>query len=184
VLRTFLALDLPEVLLDAAEAAAGGARSTGVCGRWVDRAVMHVTLRFFGATDDALVSQLSGLVASLGARPPPRVRCARIGAFPDLRRARVLVLPIEELEPVGTIVTLAAEAEAFAVAAGCAPEGRSFKPHLTLARFREPTDVRALPDAVPVSDVAAPLEGVTLYESKLGQGGPQYLALARAPFGG
>jgi RNA 2',3'-cyclic 3'-phosphodiesterase len=180
--RAFLAFDLDEELLDGVIALADVLRERrvgegGVVPRWCKRETMHVTARFFG--NGVELATVTGLAHQLaGERTAPRVRCAKVDAYPDARRARVLVLAIQDD---GTVGEIASEAEAAARALGFAPEERAYRAHLTIARFKEPADVRKL-----VAETKVALEGrvtaLTLYESKLGPQGPTYTALERAAF--
>jgi 2'-5' RNA ligase len=138
---------------------------------------MHVTTRFFGSVADpaplaALVPRLAARLATRG--HPFAVRATRVAAFPDLRRARVLVLAIEDD---GTLAGVAREAEAAAVALGFPPEERAYRPHLTLARLKEASDVRNLGEPVALEGRVV---AFTLYESKTAREGPIYTALERS----
>jgi 2'-5' RNA ligase len=75
---------------------------------------------------------------------------------------------------------MAAIAERAVVELGFEPEPRPFRTHLTLARLREPADVRKLFPTLPQD--ACALHAVTLYASKLGNGPPIYTVLARCAF--
>ncbi len=175
--RTFLAADVDDAVL-------GGAASVvselPLRCRWVKREVMHATVRFFGDVDDERLAKLVAIVPGLASTrtEAPRVRVTRVDAFPDLRRARVLVLPLEDD---GALAAIAAEIEEHAAALGFEREKRAFRGHLTLARFREPTDVRRS-----VAGVHPSFEGLvpslTLYASTLGKDGPTYSVLAQRVF--
>ena len=190
MIRTFLALDLDERFLDDVASLADRLRgrsrlSTAAKVSWTRRETMHVTVRFFGDTDEALVPQLQHAVRALAAgRGELRVRARRLGAFPDPRRTRVLVLAIEE--PRGVLEDVAKRAEALAVGLGFPPdEHGTYKPHLTLARLRGGEDVRELVAATPV-DIEGRVLSLTLYRSDLGKGPdgrPLYTAIERAAFG-
>lgn len=176
--RTFLAADVDEGILDGAAALATSLRAT-IQGRWVARDVMHATVRFFGDVDDERLAALVTLVPRLEAGPRmPRVRVTRLHAFPDLRRARVLVMPLEDE---GVLASVHDVIEAHAAELGFERETRAYRPHLTLARLPRPSDVRAV-----VASVRPSLEGcirsLTLYASKLGGPGPSYSVLARRSF--
>lgn len=182
MLRTFLALDLEERFLDEVTSLADGLRGRPRLGRarWVGRDVMHVTVRFFGDTDEALVTPLRDAVRALPTGPF-EVRARALGAFPDPRHARVLVLALEE--PSGVLEAIAGAAEAAAVALGFSPDKRRFEAHLTLARLREPADVRKLVSETKV-DLHGRVTALTLYASELGKGsagGPLYTPLERVP---
>lgn len=174
MLRTFLAADLDSQFLD--EVAALALRLRGVSrlsgARFVARDAMHVTLRFFGNTDDDQVEALRALVPSLRVQGPVRARS--LTGFPDPRRARVVVV---ELDDGGVLGVRAREAEAAAVRLGFAPETRAYSPHLTLARLRgAPADVRALATEVATLPEGR-IVGVTLYASTTAPTGPIYTAL-------
>jgi len=174
--RTFLAADVDDGLLDRAIELAERLRPMlRVRARWVGRASMHATVRFFGDVDDerltALRDRVPDVVASASVTSI-RLRASGLDAFPDARRARVLVLPLEDD---GGLARLHAATEEAALALGFEEETRAFRPHLTLARLREPADVRGL--------AAEPLEGtvtsLSLYASRLGPDGPTYTPLVR-----
>jgi RNA 2',3'-cyclic 3'-phosphodiesterase len=179
-MRAFLAFDLDDATLDAA-ADLGASLAERVRARWVKRAVMHVTLVFLGEIDGALVPALSEVVRAV--REPaglsgtsPAIRATKLGAFPDERRARVLVVPLEDD---GTLARIAKAVEDRTAALGIAREDRAYHPHLTLARFKEPADVRKLAAETKL-DIAGHAIALTLYESVLGKNGPTYTPLARA----
>jgi 2'-5' RNA ligase len=171
--RAFLAFDLDAPFVESAAAFAGRLRDRAGKRRlrWCAPGTMHVTARFFGDVEDP--APLVALVPML-VRPAPIVRAAKLDAFPDLRRARVLVLAIEDD---GTLAAIAAEAEKAAVALGFEPEQRAYRPHLTLARLKEPSDLRDLAEPISLSGRAVAL---TLYESKTTKEGPVYTSLVRS----
>lgn len=179
VLRLFIALDLDAALLDRAAALAGELRGLELPrARWVARSGMHLTVRFLGDADEALVPDLRALILDVGARHRSvAVRVDALLAFPEPRRARVLGLHIDEAGAVGEI---ASEIERGAVALGFAAEGRAFRAHVTLARLRAPADLRRVLSTRAVA-IQGRAEALTLYQSELGQGPPTYTALARAP---
>lgn len=175
--RTFLAADVDDAVLDGA---ASVAAALPLRCRWVKREVMHCTIRFFGDVDDERLARLVAIVPGLlSARSDaPAVRVTQVDAFPDRRRARVLVLPLEDD---GTLAAVHAEIEEHAEALGFERERRPYRAHLTLARFREPTDVRkTLADVAP--SFAGRVPSITLYASTLGKDGPTYTVLARRTF--
>ena len=184
VLRAFLALDLEDTFRRDALALIDelrGERLPRV--RWVTHATMHVTLRFLGDTDEALVPALTELVMRLGETLPGaiEVRSTSLLAFPNAKRARVLAL---HLEDGGVTTQLAAAVEREVTALGLPPEERSFRPHLTLGRLREPADLRRLFAARPAPMAGGRLGALTLYESELGAETAVHTPLARCSFGG
>ncbi len=152
MMRLFVAVTPPPDALTELEQAVAPLRSGWPRLRWVGQDRWHVTLAFLGDVDEA---RLDGLRARLeraaGRHRPAEVRIGQGGAFPSAARARVLCAHLagqqEELEALGK---LAASVAAGARRAGAPPgdEGRRYRPHVTLARSREPVDLCALVDAL------------------------------------
>ena len=183
MLRAFIALDLDDsfrrdvlALIDELR----GERLPRM--RWLTRATLHVTLRFLGDTDEALVPSLTELVMRIGRSVPDaiEVRSMSLLAFPNARRARVLAV---HLDDDGVISELASAAEQGVAALGFAPEQRTFRPHLTLGRPREPADLRRLFEARAAPMAGGRLASLTLYKSELGAEAAVHSPLARHSFG-
>jgi len=137
----------------------------------------HFTLRFLGPTTrearDAIVARLSD--AKLGSRF--NVRFGELGAFPNARRARILWLDVTRGGE--RLSELAAIAEDAARSAGLAPEDRSFKPHLTIARIDPPESTSALLAQKHRYNIEMPVTALILYRSQLGGGPARYEEVAR-----
>ncbi len=180
MLRTFFALDPDESFLGATTRLMDELRAAGPMphARWVSPLTLHVTLRFLGATDEAQVPALVEIARALASEWPSAVPVHRTSllAFPDARRAHVLSLAIDDG---GTTAALAARAEDAVVALGFRREARAFRPHLTVARFRKPSDLRALLRSPPSIEVTGRLDALTFYESQLGREGAVHTPLAR-----
>ncbi|MGH7848264.1 MAG: RNA 2',3'-cyclic phosphodiesterase [Candidatus Binatia bacterium] len=103
--------------------------------RWVAEANYHFTLKFLGPVEENRIAQISGALKEWVGHFSPFVVSARgIGVFPDIRKPRVLWVGLDSksLEP------LASKIEESMESVGFARESRSFKPHLTLGRWRDP----------------------------------------------
>lgn len=152
--------------------------------RWTDRHQWHVTLAFLPDVPDWRLDDLTAAIAATTARHhAPLLRVAGAGAFPNAYGARVLYAGVEEVR--GDLRRLASGIRTACNGAGATPDGTRFHPHVTLARFRRPTEatrwVRAF-DAHegPVWQATE----VALIESHLGQGRghrPRYEVVARTP---
>lgn len=101
---------------------------------WMDESRMHLTLKFLGEQEDAIVGPLRAALDRLAQRHRPfTIRIGDVGAFPNFRRARVVWMGVDRdarLELLHHDVELACETLGFEL------EGRAFRPHLTLARVR------------------------------------------------
>jgi 2'-5' RNA ligase len=173
--RVFVAVSLPDAVLDAVE---GRVARIAVPGRLTTRDQWHLTLQFLGnrADVDAVAAALDGLDEVGG-----EVRIGGAGAFPRATRGTVLWLGVVEG---GAVLERLAEAVALRTASlGHERETRPYRPHVTLARGRAPSDLRdaiaALGDA-PVGP-AWRVEAVTVYESRTRREGAQYTPRATIP---
>jgi len=172
-LRLFLALRLPEHVLDAIEAWQAE-RLPGV--RLVPRDGLHVTLAFLGHRPAA---ELDGILREL--------RQAAVAAAPDLRltpsryrETRSVAMLLLDDEG-GRATALAGDLQARLERLGVyRRESRPWLPHVTVARFRRPPRLRLEPPGIRTfvpSDAAA-------YLSRLRPSGAQYEVLESVALGG
>ena len=182
MLRAFLALDLDISFRHHAVALIDELRGEQWPRvRWVTPATMHVTLRFLGDTEEERVPALTELVTRLGEATPRGIEVSSTSllAFPNAKRARVLVLHLDEG---GAISELARVAERNVTALGFAREERAFRPHLTLGRLREPADLRGLFATLSAPMAGGHLTALTLYKSDLGPQPAVHTPIARFSF--
>lgn len=142
--------------------------------RWVAPANLHLTLRFIGKTSPAVLRTIREGLQELPCGPF-EIGIGGAGTFGRGVRTRVCWLgvirgrePLADLaEGVGTVCRLA----------GVRNESRAYNPHLTLARAREREGVE-VPDLPPVPAIPPwRVEEFSLYQSRLGSGGPTYAIL-------
>lgn len=144
-MRLFVAIAPPTAALDEVEAAVAPLRPDGPELRWTSHEVWHITLAFLGEVSDVAAGRLLPRLERAARRHPVLgLSFGGAGAFPNSARARVLWTGVRH--DGRALAALAASVAAGARRAGAAPpdEGRSYLPHLTLARCRAPVDVRAL----------------------------------------
>ena len=127
-MRLFVGIALPEDL----RARLSGLQQGVPGARWVDPDNLHLTLRFIGEVDSVQAHDLDAALV--------QVRAARfgmtlagVGCFGQGRKSRALWVGVE---PVPELDRLQHRVERAVQAAGFSPEGRKFKPHITLARFK------------------------------------------------
>jgi 2'-5' RNA ligase len=68
-----------------------------------------------------------------------------------------------------------------------APEDRPYRPHVTLARVKEPAGLRTAPLLEGVREHefgVRRVDAITLFESRLSPRGPTYMPLHRTPLAG
>lgn len=144
-MRLFVAVLPPPEVLDELHRFTGPYRTSQPELRWVPRDLMHITVAFLGQGDDRPLERvLPRLERAAGRYPKIELSFAGAGAFPGGgTHARVLWTGVYGDR--GTLARMAASMNAAGRRAGF-PLGeiKGFRPHLTLARTRRPTDVRPL----------------------------------------
>jgi 2'-5' RNA ligase len=159
---------------------ARAARSAPPQASWVSPVHHHITLRFLGDIDPGLAPAIGDMMrARLVVSAPVKVRLKGLGAFPRLDAARSLFVAIDD--PQGTLGHLLRGLSAGLDDLGLDPEKQPFVPHLTLARFRAPVDLRPLAAEVGKLDPEARCSECTLFRSDLRPSGSLYTALSVVP---
>lgn len=148
---------------------------------WVKPGHLHLTVRFIGEVDaDGVERILAALAAPLRV-PAFDLRLAGTGTFPPRRPPRVIWAGIGagllELEAVEREVR--SRLDGLLAAAG---DDRSYNPHLTLGRVKNPSGLRpgVLLEGLETAVMGVVRVGaVTLFESRLSSSGPTYVVLRR-----
>jgi 2'-5' RNA ligase len=176
VTRAFVAIRPPESVLDAIAGRVAGLDFGDA--RRAPREQWHLTLQFLGdaADPDAVVEALSGL-----STPRSAIRLSTIGPLGNPKRSTICACFV--CEGGEWLRGLAAEVNARLAPIGYEPEHRPFLPHLTIVRFRRPTNQAALLAAAgpePIGE-AWTVDEVVVYESRLGRGPAEHIVRGRAP---
>jgi 2'-5' RNA ligase len=180
-IRSFIAIELPSGIKLAlgrmqAQLKSGGGGQV----KWVDPDIMHLTLKFLGNIDTALVTRITAALeqACRGVRPFP-IELNGLGVFPNARRVQVVWVGLTgEVEKLGQ---LQKNIDAVLTPLGFKAENRPFTPHLTMARVREeatPEERQALGQlvagTVPEGGGGMKVDAVHLMRSQLMRNGPIY----------
>lgn len=181
-MRLFVALALPAVAAGELDRVVAPQRHAWPELRWTGRDAWHLTLAFLGEVGEAVTGGLmERLARAAGRHERMTLSLGGAGAFPKASRARVLWAGVQGDQR--ALAALAATVGAAARRAGAPPasEGRSYQPHLTLARCRTPADVRPLV-ATLGSFTGTPWTAADIYliRSRLG-GEPRYETLGAWP---
>ena len=180
-LRLFVAIEIPDAVKDAVEAAFAPWREAFPKARWVPRENMHVTLKFLGRTWPRLVDWVPEHVAAAAADVPRfTARLNGVGSFPSAKRGRALWAGFDDTDPIGALAAAIEEAldEEFP------PEKRPFHPHLTVARSDPPLKLPAGYTGTELESDEWDVDHVVLFRSHLGRPAPRYEALSRFDLGG
>ncbi len=86
MIRTFLAIDLPESLRPGLALAQAELKKTQADVRWVPPRNIHITLKFFGHVTDAEIPNLIAAAREVAAAQAPlTLKVTGAGAFPNTR---------------------------------------------------------------------------------------------------
>jgi RNA 2',3'-cyclic 3'-phosphodiesterase len=186
--RLFVAITPPEMALDELEAAVTPLRAARPDLRWSTQQSWHVTLAFLGEVDEAVLDKLAErLERAAGRHAGLDLAAVGAGAFPTAPRARVLWTAVKgDPASLRDMREMAASVAAGARRAGAPPpdERRRFRPHITLARCREPTNVQPLVAALAdFSGTPWTADRIHLIRSHLGPQ-PWYESLGNWPLRG
>jgi 2'-5' RNA ligase len=154
--------------------------------KWVQADAVHLTLKFLGEQSPEKLTELRNRIPealSANALRTFYLELSGVGAFPNYRLPRVLWMDLSgETE---ALCDLWKTVENLTTRMGFPPETRPFRPHLTLARIKDPGDFSlALAKTLTESDPPMgrwKVGSVTLMRSELRSGGPLYSPLASFP---
>jgi 2'-5' RNA ligase len=179
--RSFIAVELPpevkSTLARLQNRLKSGSRAPV---KWVDPESIHLTLKFLGNIDTALIDKITAALgeACRGVRPFS-LEINGIGVFPNERRVRVVWVGLAG--ETATLGQLQKRVDDGLAPLGFKAEARPFTPHLTLARVREqatPDERQALGQLVSHTSLESSgsltVSALHLMRSQLTREGPIY----------
>ncbi len=185
--RTFIAVKLPESVLAAIDGAQKRMAACGLNVRWVNPGNIHLTLRFLGDVDEGEIDGIAAvLIEAVRGYGPLRLAAAGVGAFPSLKRARVIWVglagQLTELTALQRLI------EGGLASIGYPRDKRPFTGHLTLGRVKGAVAAPELMTAMgALRDFASEtvvVDRVVLFKSDLRPTGAVYTELRQFPLTG
>ena len=183
LLRLFYAIELPSEIRERAVEHISQLRLKlpHVRAGWERAEKLHITLKFLGNVEESRAQALSlAAERAIGAFSPFTLAIADAGAFPPRGNPRVLWLGVRDSS--GSLTRLQQSLEDECAAAGFKREERSFHPHITIARLRQPAGARELAAlhlelGFPAMELT--INEIVLMKSDLGPGGSRYTVFTR-----
>ncbi|QEW18940.1 2'-5'-RNA ligase [Marinibacterium anthonyi] len=178
-MRAFVAVDLPEDLMEALERLQSDLRT----GRIVAPDNLHLTLAFLGDAGDDALELLHDDLTTLH-RIPVTLRITGLDIFGSATAPRLVVAMVDDTP---ALTDLHHRITRVARAAGLDLDRRRFRPHVTLARFGKTARAdpqalaRFLADHGGFTTPAIAARSMGLYASTLTPHGAEYEALATYP---
>ncbi len=183
-IRAFIAIEMPEALLDAFTKMRNTLRRSGDGIKWVQPDRIHLTLKFLGDISPQQQSDVeAGLLAALEGVPAFTLQSEGTGAFPSLKRARVYWVGLhsagqDQLRQLHQQIDLALATRGFP------REARRFNPHLTIGRVRRnhgSSDAASAIRDYHFPTLKIPVTHIDLIKSALTPQGPIYTTLLSFP---
>lgn len=187
-IRTFIAVEIADVVRQNALALQQELARRNLSVKWVDAASMHITLFFLGEVDERDVVPICRLVDKRVKNLPPfRLEFTGVGAFPTLRRPKILWVGVGEgsegLKRVHDVL------EEPLLERGCyRHEDRAYAPHLTLGRLTQADRTEdcgaILAKYSTWQGGATDVDEIVIMHSELRREGPVYTMMGRAKLAG
>ena len=184
--RLFIAIDISD---DARNAAADyindiSKHLSGSSVKWERPQKLHITVKFLGNTEEALMKSLKDMLDNNAkATRAFEIQLVGTGAFPNATRPRVLWLGVRQASE--EFADLASRIDTDASKLGFESENKSFSPHLTIARVRNPHNSREL-GVEHASKTFGPISftscELAMYESHLSAAGSSHTKIHVAKF--
>ncbi len=174
--RLFAGLEIPDPISDQLSELRSGLRRA----RWIEPGDYHVTLRFFGDIDNELAGEIADQLASIR-HTPLTLKIDGLDVFGG-NKPRAL---FARLVPNTELNALQYTIEQKSRKAGCDPEARQFRPHITIARIksiRKETIAAWLQNFGDFSSSPFTVDRFALFSAKPSRGGGPYLTEQTFPF--
>jgi 2'-5' RNA ligase len=147
--------------------------------KWVNSENWHITLIFLGDTPESEVEKLKLMIEeSFKHIPAFSAALSGVGVFPNSHNPKVLWIGFDSLQPLMPAQYRLVELLQFH---GFSLDNKPLKPHLTLARIRNPEHVVSFESLLEkyqsYSFGTVKIKQVVLYESILTSNGPVYTPL-------
>ncbi|HME42801.1 MAG TPA: RNA 2',3'-cyclic phosphodiesterase [Syntrophorhabdales bacterium] len=181
-MRSFLALEVSAPVVDYLREVIERLSKRTRDVKWVKRDAIHITLKFLGEIEEALAGKMHEALQPIGSRFAPFVVSLKeIDAFPNRRRARVVIVRLDK--GADQVKAVYEDVEEGLTEFDFEREAREFTPHITLGRMRTPA---AFPDGdlPPLERMEFPVDGLVLFKSTLTPGGAIYSPIWKIKFGG
>jgi 2'-5' RNA ligase len=183
-IRTFIAIEIPETVQQKIAKAQQELKAFNERISWTKPGNIHLTLKFLGSVEEDKIAAIAEAVNQVAEKiPPSKFRVKNLGAFPNLRRARVIWVGIELDSPY--LSQLAEGMDAALAELGFPKEKRKFSPHLTIGRVKAKTsdEFQQALQRTPFEGGEVTVEEVIVMKSDLKPTGAIYTPLRKIKLG-
>jgi len=161
-------------------------KTGGIDIKWVNPRDIHLTLKFLGDIEDAILDKITGILeaVSCGKSAFP-MRLSSLGAFPDINFPRILWIGIDKGDQ--KVKEIVKDLEGRTSRLGIPKEEKAFFSHLTIGRARPGLNRRKLVEILTIlkneiakEELESYVTKLTLFKSTLTPQGPIYAILKEA----
>ncbi|RKY33430.1 MAG: RNA 2',3'-cyclic phosphodiesterase [Candidatus Omnitrophota bacterium] len=140
-MRTFIAFPLPLEIKESIAETQDKLKDCHLDAKWVEPTNLHITLKFLGEIQEAVVSKVKEILENIGTNfSSVNVNLKEFGFFPNEKKPRVFFISTDQEDYLRSIsLTLEEKLEEI----GFKKEER-FKSHITIARFRSKKNLDCL----------------------------------------
>ncbi len=179
-MRSFIAIELPDAAKSALAGLQDDLKKERADVRWVKPDNIHLTLKFLGEMDEALVADVvQNIKGTCSKLPAFSLEMRGTGVFPNMKSPRVIWVGIVHSP---FLADLQNRIDDGMSALRFKREKRTFSPHLTLGRFRSEKGRDALLSKIGLCKDAGygmiDVRAVSLMRSDLGPSGATHTAIA------
>ncbi len=183
-IRAFIAISLPERILQAIAKLQETLKGSGLKIRWTRKEGIHLTIKFLGDIEWDDVEKIHvAMERTTQDFSPFTLRGEGVGVFPDVRRPRVVWVGLTG--DVEALRLLQSDLEDQLNHFGFLKEKRAFKGHLTVGRVKGRVDLAKLAKALEAlgefRTESFTAQSVVLFQSDLRPNGAVYSRLAEVP---
>jgi len=152
--------------------------------KWVEEHNIHVTIKFFGETDERQIPSISETLRQVSQNTPElKFSLSGIGIFGSKYQPRVIWSGIE---PPGPLARLMKVAQLEFEKSGYTSDSQNLVPHLTLGRIKYLKDKilfqKIINKYTLITSETISVNKCILFESVLKREGPEYRVLGKFPF--
>lgn len=184
-IRAFIAIKIPEVIIDKITRVQNDLKKPDSRIGWVKPANIHITLKFLGNINPQQIDEIAYQIGRAKDQFDPfSVKIKGVGVFPNPKRPRVIWIGAESENQ--TLKKVAQHIDRFVANVGFEPEKRDFKAHLTLGRVKGMQGIeevmRILEQHQKFSGGSFTVDEIVLIQSELKPGGAVYTPLKQIKF--
>lgn len=183
-MRLFIAINLPEDVRNTIHEQVAPLREEGYPVRWIEAENYHLTLKFLGPVREEQVPTVERVAERVaGETPAFSLEVHGVGAFPTIRRPRVLWVGITPTPP---LRCLKQDMEWALAEHGFERETRAFQPHITVGRVKSDDGAgafRGLDERAGRLEIShsVPVASVEVMRSRRSRHGATYTVVSSSP---